>query len=76
MPTRIQIDIVGPRPGDVDIEELSSILDDLRRASPRTAQLFDAINTQITKLEEIDAAEVNAHKVVWDRLAPLLETAG
>jgi hypothetical protein len=32
VPTRIQIDIVGPRPGDVDIEELSSILDDLRRA--------------------------------------------
>jgi hypothetical protein len=31
------------------------------------AQLFDSVNTQLTKLEEIDAAEVNAHRVVWDR---------
>jgi hypothetical protein len=32
MSTRIHIDIVGPRPNEVDIEDLSRILDDLRRA--------------------------------------------
>jgi hypothetical protein len=42
--------------------------------SPRAAQLFDAVNAQITKLEEIDAAEVNAHKVVWDRRGKAVKT--
>jgi hypothetical protein len=35
--------------------------------SPRCAQLFDAVNTEITKLEQIDAAELRAHQAVWDR---------
>jgi hypothetical protein len=42
--------------------------------SPRAVQLFDSVNAQITKLEEIDVAEVNAHKVVWDRRGKAVKT--
>jgi hypothetical protein len=32
MATRLRIDIVGPRPSEVDIEDLATILDDLKKA--------------------------------------------
>lgn len=35
--------------------------------SQRCLQLFDSVDSQITKLEEIDVAEHKAHSAVWER---------
>jgi hypothetical protein len=35
--------------------------------SAQSAELFDTVDTQISKLEKIDQDELRAHKTVWDR---------
>jgi hypothetical protein len=56
MSTRIQIDIIGPRPNEVDIEDLSRILDELRRAV--TACLPAGVATDDDSLARVSLVEV------------------
>jgi hypothetical protein len=56
MSKRIHIDIIGPRPNEVDIEDLSRILDDLRRAV--TACLPAEISPSNDSLSRVSLVEI------------------
>jgi hypothetical protein len=42
--------------------------------SAQSAELFETVNAQITKLEKIDQDELRAHQVVWDRRGRVIKS--
>lgn len=62
MATRLRIDILGPRPSEVDIEDLASILEDLRKAitgclDPDRAGAADELAARVSLVDIVEGSD-------------------
>ena len=62
MATRLRIDILGPRPSEVDIEDLASILEDLKKAvagclEPDRAAAADELAARISLIDVVEGSD-------------------